>query len=770
MGLKRHFLILPVLFLITNFYSYPQKVGLVLSGGGAKGIAHAGVISALEEENIPIDYIIGTSMGGIIGSMYASGFSADEIRSLVLSQTFQDWVNGKIPTEYYYYLNHRDDPLNMIHLDLTFDSLYNAYFKTVIATDRSLNFAITEELAQPSQRANYKFDSLFIPYRCITSEIFTGQQRVMSQGSLAAAVRATMSVPFFFPPIKIENQYLFDGGIYNNFPLDVMRKEFAPDHLIGVNVSDTRKKEYPFGEDDQHMNDAILDLFMDMYVQVPADSDLLYIAPNLLNFSAASFTQAQAIYDSGYVAAKRLIPKIKSSIQVRKDSVELKQERLNFRSGFKPLTFNEIVVNGYTTNQEKFIRKIFQKKDKVFDLDDVKKGYFFLTSEKYFRNIFPDIYRNPEDEHFTFGLSGDNSNLLDIGIGGTIATKNINQFVLDFNYYYLNKLFYNHAMKFHVGQFYQSFDYKTEITFPGKYIFKASPFLSLDRWNYLAPEELIFDESGSEIIPLTNNNFSAGLKLITPVKTNNFLEFEASFFRSKFNYSNVNFLSTIDTLDNLIVKGLSLKLSFEKSTLNHPQYGYRGKYLGVTGSYYRGILDYSPGNTFSYEIPNYHSVKTWAGINIKYENYYGRGRFIPGIKLESNFSSHFFYLNERTSYLLSRGSNPLPDSRIYFIEELRSPFFASAGGIINYRISDDLLVRGESHLFIPFSTLNSTDQTWEYQTRSEDLVLATGLSLVYHTRFGPVSLLGTWYNIDRLNFGAMLHFGFILFNKTPIEP
>ncbi|QCK13754.1 patatin-like phospholipase family protein [Mangrovivirga cuniculi] len=770
MGLKRFFCSIAVFLLLANFNSYSQKVGLVLSGGGAKGIAHAGVISALEEENIPIDYVVGTSMGGIIGSMYASGFTAEEIKEQVLSQRFQDWVDGKIPPEYYYYLNHKDDPLSFIHLDLTFDSLYNAYFKTVLATDRSLNFAITEQLAQPAHTAGYDFDSLFIPYRCITSEIFTAKQKIMSKGSLAAAVRATMSVPFFFPPVKVDNQYLFDGGIYNNFPIDVMKDEFGPDHIIGVNVSDTRKDKYPYDQDDEQMNDAILDLFMDMYIQTPADSDLLYIAPNLLNYNAASFSQASAIYDSGYIAAKRAIPQIKEVIKERINPEVLAQRRKAFKSGYDALIFDKIDINGYTKNQESFIRKIFVKKKDTFNIDNVKRGYYYLASEKYFRNIFPDIYKSEEDDYYTFAISGDNSNLLDIGVGGTIASKNINQFVLDFNYYYLNKLFYNHGIKFHVGQFYRSFDYKSEITIPGKFIFTISPYLSVDKWNYLAPVELIFDESGSEIIPLTNNNLSSGLKFITPVKTNNLLEFDVGYFRSKFNYSNQNFLSTIDTLDNLKSEGLNLKLKFEKSTLNHPQYGFKGTYLGLSTSFYRGILNYSSGNTAERTFSQYRSVKNWFGINLQYEKYFGNGKLIPGIKLESNFSSHFYYLTDRSTYLLSRTSNPLPDSRIYYIEELRSPFFASAGGIFNYKIKNDLFLRTESHLFFPFATLDKVEKTWKYKTDTEDLVLSAGLSAVYHTRFGPLSVLGTWYNIDRLNFGAMVHFGFILFNKSPIEP
>src|SRR4051812_9871141 len=214
---------------------FAQKVGLVLSGGGAKGLAHIGVLKALEENNIPVDYIVGTSMGGVIGGMYAAGYSPSEIEKIARTLEFQDWVNGRISGEYQYYYSKREPNASWLSLKLMMDTSFNASLKSDLINDVPMNFALAEMLAHPVAKAKYNFDSLLVPFRCLAADIFTQEAIVLKQGSLAHALRATLTVPFFYRPIKIDGKYLFDGGVYNNFPVDVAREEFHPDLVIGVN-------------------------------------------------------------------------------------------------------------------------------------------------------------------------------------------------------------------------------------------------------------------------------------------------------------------------------------------------------------------------------------------------------------------------------------------------------------------------------------------------------------------------------------------------------
>src|SRR5882724_12922788 len=141
--------------ILVCFYSFTavaqsQKIGLVLSGGAAKGLAHVGVLKALEENEIPVDYIVGTSMGGIVGGCYAAGMSPAQIEDIMTSRAFLDWVNGRIEEKNKYFYYKKDDEPSFLKLNLSLDSTFNLILNTSIANDLALNFALAERMAQPS--------------------------------------------------------------------------------------------------------------------------------------------------------------------------------------------------------------------------------------------------------------------------------------------------------------------------------------------------------------------------------------------------------------------------------------------------------------------------------------------------------------------------------------------------------------------------------------------------------------------------------------------
>ena len=251
-------------FIIFLLFYQPlsgQKVALVLSGGGAKGLAHVGVLKMLEEHEIPVDYIVGTSMGGVIGGFYAAGYSTTEIEQLVLQDDFQQWVGGELGENYHFYYSKSEEHAGILNLKLDVDSSLS--INANLANDIAINFALAEFLAQASQRSNYNFDSLMIPYRTVAADIFTQQVVVLKSGRLNEALRATLSVPFFFRPLRLDNKFLFDGGVYDNFPISVAREEFEPDVIIGVNVSTKVYDEYPYDEDEELIDESLLSMLLD---------------------------------------------------------------------------------------------------------------------------------------------------------------------------------------------------------------------------------------------------------------------------------------------------------------------------------------------------------------------------------------------------------------------------------------------------------------------------------------------------------------------------
>ena len=219
-----------------------QKVGLVLSGGGAKGCTHVGVIRALEEEGIPIDYIAGTSMGAIVSSLYAMGYSPEEMASFISSEKFMRWQNGILDERNSFFFK-RDDPTPdfisfKVNVRDSSSSGANFLIPTSVLPPDQLNIAFMDLFSKANAACKGNFDSLFVPFRCVASDVAHTRAYVHRKGDLGDAVRTSMSFPFIFRPIQVNGLLMLDGGIYNNFPVDVMEEDFHPDFIIGCAVSD----------------------------------------------------------------------------------------------------------------------------------------------------------------------------------------------------------------------------------------------------------------------------------------------------------------------------------------------------------------------------------------------------------------------------------------------------------------------------------------------------------------------------------------------------
>jgi len=214
-----------------------EKIGLVLSGGGATGLAHIGVIKALEENGIPIDYISGTSMGALVGGMYAAGYSPEEIEAFAKSDAFLKMATGQIETHQRFAYRESDENAAMFKFGIAIDSSILTSIPTHYRSSAYVDYKLLELYGPVGEMVHNNFDSLFVPYRCVASDIANKKSVVFRSGKLNQAIRASMTYPFYFEAIEVNKTLLFDGGLYNNFPADVMFNDFNVDYIIGSNVS-----------------------------------------------------------------------------------------------------------------------------------------------------------------------------------------------------------------------------------------------------------------------------------------------------------------------------------------------------------------------------------------------------------------------------------------------------------------------------------------------------------------------------------------------------
>jgi len=228
--------LLPIAFLLLPITSFSQettkrpKIGLVLSGGGAKGFAHIGVLKVLEEAGVKVDYIAGTSMGAVIGGLYASGYSATQIDSIFYNTDFDELLQDYIPRSSKSFYEKRND--QMYALTLPFDKLK---IGVPIALSKGMyNYNLLSKLTHKVRHVR-DFNKLPIPFLCIATDIEKGEQVILKEGYLAQAMLASSAFPSLFSPVEIDGKLLIDGGVVNNYPVEEIRKMGA-DIVIGVDV------------------------------------------------------------------------------------------------------------------------------------------------------------------------------------------------------------------------------------------------------------------------------------------------------------------------------------------------------------------------------------------------------------------------------------------------------------------------------------------------------------------------------------------------------
>ncbi|MCA6078632.1 patatin-like phospholipase family protein [Fulvivirga sedimenti] len=755
------------ILLFCPLFIQAQKVTLVMSGGGAKGLAHIGVIKALEEEDIPINFVVGTSMGGVIAGCYAAGYSAEEIEAIMTSEAFIRWVNGELEPEYNYYYNQDDQHPFVLEVDFSLDSTFRASLQSSLASDLSLNFALAEKFAQPSMIAGYDFDSLFVPARILASDVFTQSEVILKEGSLASAVRTSLSVPFFYKPIRIERKYLFDGGIYNNFPVDVAQREFGGEVIIGVNVSSKVFKEYPYETDDELINKSLLFMLLDKSDPSSMPLNSIYIEPDLTGYTSFDFKKVKSLIDSGYVSTRRKIQEIKSKITSRETIAERKEKREEFWSESTPLSFSGVDLYGFNRRQRKYIGKLFEAdKDEMLSFESIKKGYFKMVSEPYFQSIYPDIRYNQEDKAYRLELNDRPRSNLNVQLGGVIASRNISQVYLGLKHYYFDSYLLRTSLHFYAGNFYKSGQLKTRLLLSNLYPFYIEPEFTYNAWDFLDDDDLFIQDRQATILDRIDRKYA--LNTGFPVSAKFHGEIQVGHFNNEDRFAATSEFTSGDTLDFIQVKGLRAGISFKRNDLNRKQYPNDGLAMNFSFDYFSANENYIPGSNS--EILPTEANHRFVRLKGRIEQYFRKNKYSTGYLFEAVFSNQPVFATNRASVLYAPAFEPIMDSRTLLLQNLVSYNYIAAGWRNVFTISDLLEFRLEGYVFQSLDGFRSDDEQLETSTRfNRSLKFAATGGLVLHSPLGPVSLSANYYDDEENQFGVLLHVGYLLFNKKSWE-
>jgi NTE family protein len=304
--MKSIFLLLVGLTLSFGLYSQSKpKVALVLSGGGAKGIAHIGVIRVLESRGIKPDMILGTSMGSLVGGLYALGYTPDQMEDFVGNANWDFLLNDMVPRENFKTGQGIKDKNTLLSLPLN-------GIKPLMVSGMygGQNVLTIIEILTRNYNRPMDFDSFPTPFRCIGTNIEDGSMMVFESGRISDAMRASMSIPSVFAPYPINGQLYVDGGLVNNFPTDIA-KQMGADIIIGVDVGAELYKKEEITSVLQ-----ILDQTASFNNARVAEKNKtfcdIYIRPDISGISALAFDETDSIVSRGFVAAKNALPSIDS--------------------------------------------------------------------------------------------------------------------------------------------------------------------------------------------------------------------------------------------------------------------------------------------------------------------------------------------------------------------------------------------------------------------------------------------------------------------------
>ena len=765
--MKRFFLFLSACLLLLPFVQ-AQKVGLVLSGGGAKGMTHIGIIRALEENNIPIDYITGTSMGAIIGSLYAMGYSPDDMEALLRSEDFKRWYSGQVEPEYGYYFKQNRPTPEFFNIRFSFkDSLHikPQILPTSMVNPIQMNLVFVELFARATAACSGDFNRLFVPFRCIASDVYNKKPLIMRRGDLGDAVRASMSFPFVFKPIEIDSVLAYDGGIYNNFPTDIMREDFKPEVIIGSVVAAN-----PGKPKENDLMSQLENMIMQKTDYTLPDSLGIIMTFKYDDVSLLDFDRLQELHDIGYNRTISLMDSIKGRIHRRVSAENVRLRRLVYRSNLPQFRFRDIYIEGANPQQQAYIKKEFHDEDhEVFTYEDLKRGYFRLLSDNMISEIIPHAVYDSENDLYSLHLKVKMEDNFSVRMGGSVSTTSSNQIYLGLGYQDLNYYSKEITLDGQIGKVYNNAQLMAKIDLPTRIPTSYRLIASLSTFDYYKKDKL-FSKNDK---PSFNSRDERFVKLMValPFLANKRAEISIGYGKLQDNYfqsSVINFDK--DRSDRSTYNLLGGAIGFYGSTLNARQYATKGYFEKLVAQVFSGKEKFIPGNPTETSVTT-KERQSWLQISyMKYAYHTMSPKFTLGWMAEMLYSSKNFSENYTATMLQAADFSPTPHSKLMYNEAFRANQFLAAGIKPIFVLNDMFQFRSEFYGFVPIFPIKKNALNKAYYGKAFSRFEYIGeISVICQLPFGAISAYVNHYSSPKKEWNVGLTLGWQLFNYRFIE-
>lgn len=723
-------------------------IGLVLSGGGAKGLAHIGVLKVLEEEGIVPDYITGTSMGSIIGGLYAIGYTSSELDSIVRGVKWDHLLTDKIPLNSVSPHEKNDYNRYQVEFTITRDGLD-------IPSGLVRGQQISELISSLSWHVadSRSFDDLPIPFRCVAADLISGEQYVFDKGNLTTALRASMSIPTVFSPVSIDSMLLVDGGVLNNYPVQLCR-EMGADIIIGVNVG---FKDKPKKKDLKNFADILMASATiggnHTNREAIKNTDLL-ISPDLASFSTGSFFDAPKIIELGEESAREKTDALRALM----DSLNIKEkEKLNVDKSKNPEIFiSQIRIDGLNNiNKQFLLGNLGIQPGDTITPKAINNGMKRAMGTRYFQNI--SYHFEPLSSGFLLNLNVEESPQAKV------------KFSLHYDNEYKAGLLANLTLRNFFGNASRT-SFSSDIS--------ATPQFNIRQLNFLGERKVTGAKLG---LDYENNNLPVYLDdgskygtfqqdytllrggFMTAPGTNwqmdIYLQYVRNTIKNKSGFSEI-FYAGVDYFGNSFT---SSHFDFNYNSIDSRYFPDKGSTINLS---YRFNIDsrklYSgsqEGKEMVSELTRIHR-KNYFTISADYMKYFQVShRFTAGLRLSGQFISQtapFLGLTFIGGLPFNNRSNEVPFIGYSFREKLVEDY---ALGEINlrYRILKQVHINALGNLLL--SSINLPEVIEPIGLDKEERVYGYGLMLAYDSFLGPLQL-GLGSNATDKRMRWYFNFGF----------
>ncbi len=761
--------IITLLLTLTVGLLQSQSVGLVLSGGGAKGLSHIGVIKALEENNIPIDFVAGTSMGAIIGALYAIGITPDEMASIFRSEEFASWYRGQFERGYATYIYRKEPSAEMVSVSLKKSENDKLGIKLPVSfiSPYPMDLAVMQLFASSGATANYNFDNLMIPFRCIAADIANKKPYTLSKGDLGSSVRASMTYPFLFKPIVIDSLLMFDGGFYNNFPWKEMVEDFNPDFIIGSKCSNNVIEP----DADNIISQIENMLTIETDYSLPKELGML-IDIKLSGVGLMDFNKCDEIIDIGYTTALDYIKAIQNRVTRKVTAAQILQKRMDFRVQTIPLRFKEIYFRGdnLSESEQDFIRKtISNNSEGIVDFETVKRGFYRVVATGNISTMYPEAMLT-QDSLFNLYLRVTKSPPLSFTIGGNISSSSLNQGYVGMQYNQFSANPWRATADFNLGRYYSGLNlsFRQDIGIKPLWFYEAQ--VTLHRFDYFGGSQKTFFANR---IPsnIQETEFFTTLSAGTPIniEKNILAKINVYIGKNLYEYYQTDNFTSYDIPDRTRFSYISPTLNTVRNTTNFKQYPTQGVIQEFSLRYSHVSESYAPGSTTPTTSKHSGNHNTFSA-KLYSEKYFSINNYLSlGINTNITLSNRA-YMGDKISTLLYMPSyQPNPHSKTLLLSHYKAPSFIGVSITPIIKLSGSLFIHLQGSYFQPYKQLEKTGSTEiVFSKRYPRGSFMGHFAFVWQSPVGPISLSATYYEKGDVKWYPQFNIGYQIFKTKAL--